>query len=179
MAEFKCECGWKGTSERGLMTHQSRYCKLAQQNAVVESEEPGEQAEVGVEALKAELARKDEELKRMRAEKGLTEIGEVIEFGNGAKYQNVGQCMACLTPVYQCITNRVRDDGAIGNRLAVYVAGARPPAPLAGETAIVPEPPSLYCQAHDPTRTMRHGGIRLEPGEPMKEQYWNKLDGGF
>lgn len=86
---------------------------------------------------------------------------------NGAKYKVAGLCLQCNNPVYQCITHPLRDPMMDSKWAAVYVPGASMMG--AGEK----EAPMVYCQAHDPTRSMRREGIR--PGEQLPGDNWTPL----
>ena len=89
---------------------------------------------------------------------------DIWEAANGAKYKVAGVCLVCGNKVYQCITHPLRDEMMDSKWAAVYVPGASMMG--AGEK----EAPQLYCQAHDPTRSMRRDGIR--PGEELPGDLW-------
>lgn len=92
---------------------------------------------------------------------------EIWEAPNGAKYKVAGTCLQCHNKVYQCITHPLRDEMMDSKWAAVYVPGASLMG--AGEK----EAPQMYCQAHDPTRSMRRDGVR--PGEPLPGDNWTPL----
>lgn len=89
---------------------------------------------------------------------------ELFEAANGAKYKVAGVCLLCGNKVYQCLTHPVRDEMLDSKWAAVYVPGASMMG--VGEK----EQPQLYCQEHDPTRSMRRQGIR--PGEQLPGDQW-------
>lgn len=100
----------------------------------------------------------------MPAKKEEVEQEELWEASNGAKYKVAGVCQVCGNKVYQCITHPLRDEMMDGKYAAVYVPGAS----MMGEGD--QEKPQMYCQAHDPTRSMRRDGIR--PGEELPGDLW-------
>lgn len=89
---------------------------------------------------------------------------ELFEASNGAKYKVAGVCQVCGNKVYQCITHPLRDEMLDSKWAAVYVPGASMMG--VGEK----EMPQLYCQEHDPTRSMRRQGLR--PGEQLPGDQW-------
>lgn len=180
MTDLVCEyCGWdKGKTENSLRAHVNLHCKEnpnRKQKPILESEGAGHKPEAPVTDKDAEIARLKAELDKIKTETGIGEPKDVLEFENGARYERVGECVDCGTPLYLCKTHPLRDDGAVGNRIAVYVVGARPPAPMPGEEGIRPEPSTLYCQVHDPTRPLRYHGKQRNPGEPLDETHWREL----
>lgn len=89
---------------------------------------------------------------------------ETIDGDNGSKYKMVGKCLQCNNKVYLCLTHPLRDAGIDAQWAAVYVPGAS----MMGQGE--KEAPQLYCQAHDPTRSMRREGLR--PGDPIPGDVW-------
>ena len=116
----------------------------------VEEVEPEPIEEVVVEPVKEVKAVKDK---------------DILEFANGAKYKVAGVCLQCGNKVYQCKTHPLRDEALDARWAAVYVPGA---SMMGGG---VKEEPQLYCQAHDPTRSMRREGMR--PGDIMSGDVWS------
>lgn len=100
----------------------------------------------------------------MVTKKDELEMVETWEGANGSKYKVAGVCLVCGNKVYKCMTHPLRDEGLDARWAAVAVPGA---SMMGGGSK---EPPQLYCQAHDPTRSIRREGMR--PGDIMSGDSW-------
>ena len=97
------------------------------------------------------------------------EVEEIYEGVNGSKYKVAGVCLVCGNKVYKCMTHPLRDAGLDARWAVVAVPGA------SGMGGGIREKPQYYCQAHDPTRSMRHEGMR--PGDVMSGDVWSPQRG--
>jgi hypothetical protein len=95
----------------------------------------------------------------------------VKEYASGAKYELAGQCQICGKKVWHCISHPLRDAGMDKTDIAVFVPSGRPTTP---SDDYVPEPPTVYCIVHDPTRNMQNRRGRA-PGETPLGDNWSPL----
>ncbi len=145
------------------------------ENAAVEPE---------VEVSAKEIDRLTQELAGYKAKERKEKSEEDrIEFANGAVYEKVGACSLCSVPVYNCTSNQPGGTGAsfdqgMKGRLAVYVPGAwippvKNPDGSQGQKYI--EPPTFYCQRHDPTNSVKFTGKKRNPDGSIDQRDWEMM----
>jgi hypothetical protein len=97
-----------------------------------------------------------------------------LDFPNGARYKVAGNCAICGIELYDCLTYPIVDLSLQKSvTRAVFVPNSRPAFPTRDT---IPQKPTVYCQEHDPTRSMRNRhGKKLEGGATVDGDSWAPL----